>query len=79
MAAEPTGLIPGPIVGVTEPTAISFGHHTPFFDVIDALPPQAAERLRALRLRAKESHAVVPEFEASPSRLRREDRCRQCA
>jgi hypothetical protein len=32
--------------------------------VIEILPSQAAERLRALRQRAKDAHAIVPEFES---------------
>jgi hypothetical protein len=51
-------------VTVNAPTpAISFGQHAPHFDLTDALPPQAAERLRALKLAAKESHAIIPAFE----------------
>lgn len=33
------------------------------YDAIDALPPAAAERLRQLRQRAKDAHAIVPPFE----------------
>ena len=45
---------------MTLPAAVQL---QPQFDVADLLPPSAAERLRALRLRAKESHAIVPPYE----------------
>jgi hypothetical protein len=42
-----------------------FGMHLqPQFDVIELLPPAAAERLRALRQRSADAHRLIPEFEA---------------
>jgi hypothetical protein len=55
------GLIPGPVNG--QPPLNLSVHTQPNFDPIDLLPQQAAERLRMLRLRAKETHALVPPYE----------------
>jgi hypothetical protein len=64
LAGEPTGLPTAPTQTVNAPTpAISFGQHSPFYDVIEALPPQAAEKLRLLRLRAADAYAVAVPFE----------------
>ena len=40
----------------------------PQFDVIELLPPAAAEKLRMLRQRAADAHALIPEFETSAKR-----------
>ena len=44
---------------------MSFGgiHTQPAYDVIELLPPAAADKLRALRQRSNDAHAVVPQFE----------------
>ena len=59
MAAE---LQPGPSGG-QPPVNFHGAPIGPTFDVVDLLPSSAAERLRALRLRAKESHLLVPPHE----------------
>ena len=55
------GLEPGP----TNPTPLNlsgapFG---PQFDLLELLPPAAADRLRQLRQRSLDLHAIVPQFE----------------
>jgi hypothetical protein len=61
--ADPvTGLTPAP-AGGQPPFSFAAAPTAPGFDVADLLPPAAQERLRALRLRAKESHAIVPPYE----------------
>ena len=61
MAEPVTGLTPGP----ANPQPVSFGgiHTQPAYDVIELLPPAAADKLRALRQRSNDAHAVVPQFE----------------
>ncbi|MET4036505.1 hypothetical protein ABIB94_008102 [Bradyrhizobium sp. JR7.2] len=57
--AGTAGFEPGP----ANPQAFSAGVHLqPPFDVIEHLPPVAQEKLRALRLRSADSHAVIPPF-----------------
>ena len=43
--------------------ALSGAHVRPDYDVIEALPPAAADRLRLLRQRSLDLHAIVPQFE----------------
>ena len=46
---------------------LDFSIHTqPSFDVANLLPPAASERLLQLRQRAKDAHALVPQFERCP-------------
>jgi hypothetical protein len=61
MAEPASGLPPAP----PNPQPFSFGPAptAPGFDVADLLPPASAERLRALRLRAKEAFAIMVPFE----------------
>jgi hypothetical protein len=54
------GLPPAPLT----PTPLSVGFlGPPSFDPLDALPPLAAGKLRLLRQRAADAHAVIPEHE----------------
>ncbi len=55
------GLEPGPIN--PQPVSFSGAPVRPTFDVIAALPPAAAERLRMLRQRSLDLRAVIPPFE----------------
>ena len=71
-----TGLTPAPPGGSP---AFSFGPApvSPGWDPLDVLPPAAADRLRALRQRAKDLHAIVPPYEdirqASMARIEAEN------
>src|ERR1700754_2601864 len=59
-----TGFTPAPTTTVVTPTPLATGFPSPpSFDPLDALPPGAAERLRLLRQRSADAHAVIPEFE----------------
>jgi hypothetical protein len=59
------GFTPAPTVTVPAPTPFSAGPQLqPQFDVIELLPPDAQERLRMLRQRAADAHALIPEFES---------------
>ncbi|QIG93489.2 hypothetical protein [Bradyrhizobium sp. 6(2017)] len=59
-ASTAAGFAPAPV----NPQPFSAGPQLqPHFDGIELLPPAAAERLRALRQRAADAHALVPEFE----------------
>jgi hypothetical protein len=59
-----TGFTPAPTVTVPAQAPFSAGFPSPpSFDPLDALPPGAAERLRLLRQRSADAHAVIPEFE----------------
>lgn len=55
--------------------------HAPSFDVIDKLPPHAADRLHALRQRFIDLNLVIPKFEqtneASTAKLRADARLKQ--
>ena len=63
-APPATGLVAAPVSETVTPTPLSTGLPTaPSFDVIEALPERAAEKLRMLRQRAADAHAVIPEFE----------------
>jgi hypothetical protein len=58
--AGPT-LPPGP----TNPQPLNFGFNSgPYFDVIELLPAAAADKLRMLRQRSADAHALIPEFES---------------
>jgi hypothetical protein len=58
---QATSLQPGP----ANPQPFSVGMHLQPLqhDPLELLPPAAAERLRLLRQRAADAHAVVPAFE----------------
>jgi hypothetical protein len=61
---DPVSIVPAPTVTVTAPSSIAGpGYNAPQFDVLDALPPLASERLQKLRQRALDSHAVIPMFD----------------
>jgi hypothetical protein len=50
--------------GPANPQPFAVGMHLqPQYDPIDGLPPLAAERLRMLRQRAADAHALIPPFE----------------
>jgi len=58
------GFAPAPTTTITAQAPFSLGAALrPDFDPIELLPPSAADKLRALRQRASDAHAVVPEFE----------------
>jgi hypothetical protein len=66
MAEPATALTPAPTVTITAPTPFSAGFPSPpSFDPIERLAhvPAAADKFRLLRLRASDSHAVVPRHE----------------
>jgi hypothetical protein len=50
---------------ITAQAPMSFGglHSPPQFDAIELLPAAAAEKLRLLRQRAADAHALIPAFE----------------
>jgi hypothetical protein len=82
--AEPaaSGFQPGPVDTVTAQPPFSAGVHTvPSFDVVELLPERAQDRLRKLRQRAADLHAIIPPFaelqEASAARIGAENRVRQ--
>ena len=56
------GLTPGP--ANPQPLSFSAAPNTPAVDLCDLLPPGAAEKLRTLRQRSEDLHAVIPDFEA---------------
>jgi hypothetical protein len=72
-----TGLQPGPVDMAPAPTPMSLGPALKPFDVIELLPPAAQDRLRMLRQRAADAHALIPEFEtireASMARIEAEN------
>ena len=61
----PTALTPAPTTTITAQAPMSFGglHSSPQFDVIELLPPGAADKLRALRQRSADLHSIIPAFE----------------
>jgi hypothetical protein len=64
MADPVTGLTPAPTMTVIAPTPIAAGIHTqPSFDVIELLPPAAADKLRQLRQRASDAHRLTVPYE----------------
>jgi hypothetical protein len=64
MEAGPvTSLTPGPGPTSSQPVNVGFQSLQPGFDVIDLLPPAAAEKLRMLRQHRDDAYALVPEFE----------------
>jgi hypothetical protein len=59
-----SGFQPAPISEIASPLTFDVGPPaTPSFDIIEILPPAAADRLRKLRQRAADAHALVPKFE----------------
>ena len=68
--------------GPANPQPFSAGMHLqPQFDVIELLPPAAADKLRMLRQRSADTHAVIPEFadiqEATTAGIEAENRLNQ--
>jgi hypothetical protein len=58
--AEPTSFTPGPVGAVTAQAPFSADFHVaPQFDALELLPPNAAERLRKLRVRRDDAYAVT--------------------
>src|SRR5580700_10598558 len=61
--AKATGFVPAPMAtGVASETFDAPQGMQPSFDVIEILPPVAADRLRMLRRHADDLHMLVPEF-----------------
>jgi hypothetical protein len=59
-----TQLTPAPTITINAPLTLPTGVQLqPTFDPIELLPPSAAEKLRMLRQRSADAHAIVPEFE----------------
>lgn len=58
MEASATSLTPGPANEM--PVNVGFQALQPGIDVLDLLPPGAAEKLRLLRLRSDDLHAIIP-------------------
>ena len=83
MAGEPiTALTPAPTITVIAPTPIAAGVHLqPSFDPLELLPPAAQERLRQLRQRSADLHAItVPHADlqaASMARIEAENALRR--
>jgi hypothetical protein len=82
MAEPVTSLTPAPTQTIVASQPFSAGVQLqPTFDVIEALPPVAADKLRALRQRSVDAHAVIPMFEdvrqASMSRVEAENALRR--
>jgi hypothetical protein len=80
-AATTAGFQPGPISEVAAPTPLPGAPHiSPQFDVIELLPERAQDRLRKLRDRSADAHAVCVPFadiqEASAARIAAENRLR---
>jgi hypothetical protein len=60
-----TGFTPAPTETTVTPTPLPGAPHiSPQFDVIELLPPGAADKLRKLRLRREDAHRLIPEFES---------------
>lgn len=61
----PTALTPAPTMTITAQAPISFGglHSSPQFEVLELLPPNAAEKLRMLRQRSADMHTLCVPFE----------------
>ena len=61
MTGPITSLTPAPLNIVVAPTPLSAGFPSPPpFDVIELLPSAAADKLRALRQRSDDLHAIIP-------------------
>jgi hypothetical protein len=56
--------LPAATPGDYAPVSIGLQSLQPGFDPVETLPPAAAERLRQLRQRSEDAHAVVPDFES---------------
>ena len=79
---EPVSIVPAPTQTVTASQPLPGAYHTvPSFDVTELLPERCADLLRALRQRAADAHAVIPEFEtvrqASMDRINAENALRR--
>jgi hypothetical protein len=83
MARQATGLTPAPTTVVAEQAVFDAAPQpmSPRFDVIEALPPAAADKLRALRQRSTDAHALIPMFadlqEANTERIKAEQRLKR--
>src|SRR5258707_6265417 len=61
---QATGFTPAPTTTITAQEPFSLGPALrPDFDVLEIVPESAQARLRKLRLRASDSHRLVPRFE----------------
>jgi hypothetical protein len=59
-----TGFPPAPLETTVAPTPLAGAFPgPPAFDPLELLPPSAADKLRALRQRRADAHALIPEFE----------------
>jgi hypothetical protein len=81
MAGPITSLTPAPQVISNAPTSLALPLGPTPFDPIETLPPAAAEKLRLLRQRSADTHAVIPMHEdireAIADRTAAEQRLRQ--
>jgi len=81
MATGPASGLPQAPVGGQPPFSFGPAPIAPGFDTLSILPPAAAERLRLLRLRAADAHAVTVPFEdvrtASMARIDAENALRR--
>ena len=58
-----TGLTPGPVAETIAQPPFSLGPAlSPQVDLLELLPPGAADKLRALRQRSDDLHAIIPPF-----------------
>ena len=63
MTGPITSLTPAPLSTVVAQTPLSAGFPSPpQFDAIELLLPAAADKLRALRQRSDDLHAIIPPF-----------------
>ena len=71
--AGPTALTPAPTTVIIAPTPLPAAYHSVSqFDPIEILPPNAADKLRALRQRASDSYAItVPHSELQAANTER--------
>ena len=80
--APATSLPAAPMVTGVAPASFSAGPQLqPQYDAIEALPPAAADKVRALRVRAADRHRLIPPFEEqhelSVERTEAENRLKQ--
>ena len=81
-AGQTGGLPPAPITETVAPSPLPGAPHIlPSFDVIEILPERAQDRLRKLRDRSADAHALCVPFAdiqaASAARIAAENRLRQ--
>jgi hypothetical protein len=80
--AEPVSLEPASLAATVAPMSFSAAAElAPHFDPIEIMPPAAQERLRKLRQRSADAHALIPPFEdvreASMARVEAENALKQ--